>query len=159
MNNNGILVVISGFSGAGKGTLVKKLLENYDNYALSISMTTRNPREGEENGVHYFFTDHDTFEKKINENGLLEYPQYTEPYDYNGKMIPKILYSGNHQAIEKWRKKKSLELTKLYRPDLFDEYSKSLTKTEKKLLDELENNETGNWEIDAINKGHKFTKK
>lgn len=48
MANRGILVVVSGFSGAGKGTLMKHLLEKYDNYALSISATTRAPREGEE---------------------------------------------------------------------------------------------------------------
>ena len=50
MANRGILVVVSGFSGAGKGTLMKHLLEKYDNYALSISATTRAPREGEEHG-------------------------------------------------------------------------------------------------------------
>ena len=50
MNNQGVLVVVSGFSGAGKGTLMKALLTKYDNYALSISATTRNPREGEEDG-------------------------------------------------------------------------------------------------------------
>ena len=55
MNNNGILVVISGFSGAGKGTLVRKLMEKYDNYALSISMTTRDAREGEEDGEEDVF--------------------------------------------------------------------------------------------------------
>ena len=55
MNQQGILVVVSGFSGAGKGTLMKELLRRYDNYALSISATTRKPREGEENGREYFF--------------------------------------------------------------------------------------------------------
>ena len=55
MNQQGILVVVSGFSGAGKGTLMKDLLRRYDNYALSISATTRKPREGEENGREYFF--------------------------------------------------------------------------------------------------------
>lgn len=54
MNQQGILVVVSGFSGAGKGTLMKELLRRYDNYALSISATTRKPREGEENGREYF---------------------------------------------------------------------------------------------------------
>ena len=93
------------------------------------------------------------------ENGLLEYPQYTEPYNYDNNTIPKILYSGNHEAIDKWRKKQSLALTKKYRPDLFDEYSKSLTNIEKKLLNELESNEVGKWETDAIDKGQKFTKK
>ena len=51
----GILVVASGFSGAGKGTIMKALMAKYDNYALSISATTRKPREGEEHGREYFF--------------------------------------------------------------------------------------------------------
>ena len=55
MNKEGILIVVSGFSGAGKGTIMKALLERYDNYALSISATTRNPRPGEEEGKAYFF--------------------------------------------------------------------------------------------------------
>lgn len=80
MQEKGILIVLSGFSGAGKGTLVKKLLETYDNYALSVSMTTRAPREGEVDGVHYFFTDKDHFEKTIAENGLIEYAQYCGNY-------------------------------------------------------------------------------
>ena len=53
--SKGILIVLSGFSGAGKGTLVKELMKTYDNYALSISMTTRKPREGELLGIDYFF--------------------------------------------------------------------------------------------------------
>ena len=76
----GILMVISGFSGAGKGTLVKKLLQNYDNYSLSISMTTRKPREGERDGVEYFFVDKEKFEKTIAENGLIEYANYCDNY-------------------------------------------------------------------------------
>ena len=65
MQNKGILMVISGFSGAGKGTLVKKLLSEYDNYALSISMTTRGPREGEQDGREYFFRTKEQFEDSI----------------------------------------------------------------------------------------------
>ena len=53
--SKGILVVVSGFSGAGKGTVMKRLLEKYNDYALSISVTTRNPRPGEEDGREYFF--------------------------------------------------------------------------------------------------------
>ena len=90
------------------------------------------------------------------ENGLLEYPQYSEPFDYEGDKIPDILYSGNHQAIEKWRKKQSLKLTKEYRPDLLEKYP--LSKQEKKLLDELNNDEQPKWEKDAIEKGKKFIK-
>lgn len=63
MNEHGVLAVISGFSGAGKGTLMKALLEKYDNYALSISATTRNPREGEADGREYFFVTEDRFKE------------------------------------------------------------------------------------------------
>lgn len=76
----GALLVVSGFSGAGKGTVMKKLLEKYDNYALSISMTTRTPRTGEENGREYFFVDTDTFEQKIKENKVIEYAKYCDNY-------------------------------------------------------------------------------
>lgn len=80
MADKGILIVVSGFSGAGKGTLMKKLISTYDNYALSISMTTRTPRPGERDGVEYFFTDREHFEEKIKQNGLIEYAQYCGNY-------------------------------------------------------------------------------
>ena len=80
MKHKGILIVISGFSGAGKGTLVKQLMKTYDNYALSISMTTRNPRVGETDGVEYFFSTRENFEKKIAEDGLIEYAEYCGNY-------------------------------------------------------------------------------
>ena len=80
MDQKGILMVLSGFSGAGKGTLVKGLLKKYDNYALSISMTTRAPREGERHGVEYFFTDKEHFEETIKQNGLIEYAAYCGNY-------------------------------------------------------------------------------
>ena len=73
-------MVISGFSGAGKGTLVKKLLSEYDNYTLSISMTTRQPREGEEDGREYFFRTREQFEENIAKNGFIEYAQYCGNY-------------------------------------------------------------------------------
>lgn len=78
--NKGILVVVSGFSGAGKGTVMKRLLERYDNYALSISVTTRAPRPGEEDGKEYFFRSREEFEKLIKEDALIEYAQYVENY-------------------------------------------------------------------------------
>ena len=78
--SKGILVVVSGFSGAGKGTVMKRLLEKYDDYALSISVTTRNPRPGEEDGREYFFRTRDEFEKLIEEDALLEYARYVENY-------------------------------------------------------------------------------
>lgn len=80
---------------------------------------------------------------------LLEYPQYTIPYDYNGDLIPDILFSGNHQAIEKYRRKKSLKLTKELRPDLFNKLS--LSKKDLELLNE-DDNSLSKWEIQAIEK-------
>lgn len=80
MKRKGILIVVSGFSGAGKGTLMKKLMEEYDNYALSISMTTRNPRPGEEDGREYFFVSKEQFAEKIGQDGLIEYANYCGNY-------------------------------------------------------------------------------
>lgn len=80
MNEQGILVVISGFSGAGKGTLLKAMMKKYHNYALSISATTRSPREGEQNGKEYFFVSQESFEKMIEEEQLIEYAQYVNNY-------------------------------------------------------------------------------
>lgn len=80
MNHQGILVVVSGFSGAGKGTLMKELLKRYDNYALSISATTRAPREGETDGKEYFFVTKEQFEKMRDERKLIEHAQYVNNY-------------------------------------------------------------------------------
>lgn len=80
MKHKGLLIVISGFSGVGKGTLVKKLVDSYDNYALSVSMTTRAPRDGEKDGVSYFFVEKETFEKTIANDGLIEYASYVGNY-------------------------------------------------------------------------------
>ena len=80
MKRKGILIVVSGFSGAGKGTLMKRLVQDFDNYALSISMTTRNPRPGETDGKEYFFVSREAFEKQIEEKGLVEYASYCDNY-------------------------------------------------------------------------------
>jgi guanylate kinase len=80
MKRKGIIIVVSGFSGAGKGTIMKELTKRYDQYALSISATTRSPREGEENGREYFFITTEEFEKLIAENGLIEHARYVNNY-------------------------------------------------------------------------------
>lgn len=79
MSDKGVLTVISGFSGAGKGTVVKQLLEKYD-YGLSISATTRSPREGEQDGREYFFKTKEEFERMIAEHQLIEYARYVGNY-------------------------------------------------------------------------------
>lgn len=87
MNRRGILVVVSGFSGVGKGTLMRCLTERYGYYSLSISATTRAPREGEEDGREYFFKTPEEFEQLIKEDRLIEYAcfcgnYYGTPRDY-----------------------------------------------------------------------------
>ena len=91
------------------------------------------------------------------EDNLLEYPQYTEPDDFEGKRVPNILYTGNHTAINKFRRKESLRLTKKYRPDLYEKHN--FTKQDLKLVDELNKNiDEPKWLTDALAKGKKFTK-
>lgn len=81
MSQKGILAVVSGFSGAGKGTLMKTLLSQYaDRYALSISATTRSPRIGEEHGREYFFLKKEEFEQMIAEDALIEHACYVGNY-------------------------------------------------------------------------------
>ena len=101
MKRTGILIVVSGFSGAGKGTLMKRLLERYDNYALSISMTTRLPRPGEEHGKHYFFVDRDEFEKHIEDDGFIEYADYCgNYYGTPSAYVEKCLEEGRDVILE-----------------------------------------------------------
>ncbi|MDD3477520.1 MAG: guanylate kinase [Candidatus Izemoplasmatales bacterium] len=102
LNELGLLVVISGPSGVGKGTIRKALFEIPDNnFCYSVSMTTRKPREGEVNGVDYFFVSHEEFATRIKENRFLEYAEfvgeyYGTPKDY----IEKKLDEGKEVIME-----------------------------------------------------------
>ncbi len=80
MDRKGILIVVSGYSGVGKGTLMKALTARYDRYALSISATTREPREGEQDGREYFFKTKEEFEELIGRDRLIEYANYCGNY-------------------------------------------------------------------------------
>ncbi len=101
MAKKGILLVISGFSGAGKGTIVNRLIEKYDEYELSISMTSRAPRPGDVEGVNYFFVSREEFEKTIAENGLLEYAQYCGNYYGTPRaFVEKKLSEGRNVILE-----------------------------------------------------------
>lgn len=101
MTKKGILVVVSGFSGAGKGTLMKRLLEKYDNYALSVSATTRAPREGEEHGREYFFHTKQEFEELILQDALIEHAQYVDNYYGTPKAyVEKQLNAGKDVILE-----------------------------------------------------------
>ena len=101
MNNQGTLLVVSGFSGAGKGTVIKELLKEHDNYSLSISATTRKPREGEQDGREYFFLSREKFEKMIANNELIEYARYVKNYYGTPKeYVRKQLDAGKDVILE-----------------------------------------------------------
>ena len=78
--DNGILIILSGPSGSGKDTVLNKLVENREDIKISVSMTTRDKRQGEIDGVHYYFADRKYFEKNISENKMLEYAEYAGNY-------------------------------------------------------------------------------
>ncbi|WP_073103749.1 guanylate kinase [Hespellia stercorisuis] len=101
MMKKGILIVVSGFSGSGKGTLMHALLEKYDNYALSVSATTRQPRAGEVEGKHYFFKSQEEFEKMIAQDELIEYARYVNHYYGTPRAyVEKQLNSGKDVILE-----------------------------------------------------------
>ncbi len=98
----GILVVVSGFSGAGKGTIMKKLMsEHSQDYALSISATTRAPREGESHGIEYFFITVEEFEAMIARDELIEYAKYVSNYYGTPKnYVEEQLNAGKNVILE-----------------------------------------------------------
>lgn len=101
MARKGVLIVISGFAGSGKGTLMNMLLSQYDNYALSVSATTRAPRPGEEHGVHYFFVSREEFEQMIQNDELFEHAQYVSNYyGTPRKYVEQMLESGKDVILE-----------------------------------------------------------
>ncbi|MDO5382164.1 MAG: guanylate kinase [Eubacteriales bacterium] len=101
MKDKGLLLVVSGFSGAGKGTVVKRLLELHNDYALSISATTRKPRPGEEDGREYFFKTKEEFQRMIDNSELLEYASYVDNYYGTPKAyVEKQLEEGNNVILE-----------------------------------------------------------
>ncbi|MBP5772480.1 MAG: guanylate kinase [Eubacterium sp.] len=97
----GKLLIISGFSGVGKGTVVENMLENFDNYKISISCTTRDPRPAEEDGVHYHFISKDEFEKMIENDELLEHAKYVDNYyGTPKKFVEDCLKRGENVILE-----------------------------------------------------------
>ncbi len=97
----GKLFVISGPSGAGKGTICKEVLDAERNIRMSVSMTTRSPREGEVDKVHYHFVDRDSFEKLIGEDGFMEYANvYGNLYGTPRKNVLEWLEQGIDVILE-----------------------------------------------------------
>ena len=100
-NDKGRLVIISGFSGVGKGTVVRALLEKYGDYVLSISMTTRRPRPGEQEGIDYYYVSDEQFEEMINQDGFMEHAGYVgHYYGTPKKFILDSLEQGKNVILE-----------------------------------------------------------
>ncbi|MBQ1901369.1 MAG: guanylate kinase [Lachnospiraceae bacterium] len=101
-HKRGLVIVMSGFSGAGKGTIVKHLFDTYpDSYFLSISATTRNPRPGEQDGREYFFKTKEEFESMIENKELLEYANFNGNYYGTPKAyVEKLVNEGKDVILE-----------------------------------------------------------
>lgn len=100
MEKRGSLIVISGFSGAGKGTVAKRLVKDYG-YSLSVSATTREPREGEVDGVDYYFKSEADFKNLIDYNGFIEYARYVDNYYGTPRaFVENELGSGHNVILE-----------------------------------------------------------
>ncbi len=99
-NKKGVLAVVSGPSGCGKGTVLRYVLEN-ENYALSVSATTRQPREGEVDGVHYFFISEEDFLRRIKEDKFLEHAEYCDNrYGSLRDYVEGLRCQGKHVILE-----------------------------------------------------------
>lgn len=101
MNKRGMLIILSGPSGCGKGTVLKALLKKREDTVVSVSVTTRAPRPGEEDGVHYFFRSRADFEQMIQNEELLEYAEYNG--NYYGTPLPPLnawLDAGKNVVLE-----------------------------------------------------------
>lgn len=97
----GILLILSGFAGSGKGTIVRELIKRYDNYALSVSATTRAPRPGEEDGREYFFKTREEFENMISRDEFLEHAEYVgNYYGTPRKYVEDMLEEGRDVILE-----------------------------------------------------------
>lgn len=100
MKNKGLLIVISGPSGAGKGTICKELISKGDFY-LSVSATTRSPRQGEVDGVNYFFTTKEAFKKNIENDNFLEYAEvYGNYYGTPKSKVMEMIENGFDVILE-----------------------------------------------------------
>ena len=114
MSNKGLLVVISGFSGVGKGTVVKRLVSEYG-YSLSISATTRAPREGEVDGREYYFKSVEEFRNLIDYNGFIEWAQYVDNYYGTPRKFVEQEMAQGHDVILEIEVQGAMNIKKQYK--------------------------------------------
>ncbi len=135
MANKGLLIIMSGPSGVGKGTIVNEIMKN-ENFALSVSATTRQPREGEVDKVNYFFKTHEDFEKMIENNQLLEYAEYCgNYYGTPAEYVDEKLNEGKNVILEievqgalNVKKKRPEAISVFISPPSFDTLAQRLSK-------------------------------
>lgn len=115
MNKSGMVIVLSGFSGAGKGTIMKHLLSDYpEKYHLSVSVTTRGKRQGEEDGREYFFKTKEQFEDMIRNHELLEYASFNQNYYGTPKAYVDQLLSEGKDVILEIEVQGALQIKKIF---------------------------------------------
>ena len=121
MNMRNVLLVVSGPSGVGKGTLVKELITRRQDVVESVSCTTRAPREGEIHGKHYFFLSKEEFTKRIAEGDFLEYvtvgesgPDHDKVFEVEARMNSNIIGRGTGKSKREAEQNAALEALKLF---------------------------------------------
>ena len=159
MSKRGLLIVLSGPSGCGKGTVLKRVLEKSPDTVVSVSATTRLPREGEMEGKHYFFCTRAEFEKKIAEDAFLEYAEYNGNYygtpkawveEHRGlgqNVVLEIEVQGGKQIIERCPDAVSVFLTSPSMEELERRLRGRGTETEEKIRARLER---AVWELTQV---------
>ena len=116
--NKGLKIVLSGPSGSGKGTIVKELIRD-EQFLLSISATTRAPRQGEEEGVHYFFKTRDDFESMIANNELIEYAEFCGNYYGTPKAFIEESVKNGKDVILEIEVKGAMQIKEIYPEAIF----------------------------------------
>ena len=169
MKDKGTLVVISGFSGAGKGTVSKALVEKFG-YSLSVSATTRQPREGEQDGREYYFKSEDDFLRLIDYNGFIEYAQYVDHYYGTPRKFVEDELAAGHVVILEIEVQGAMKIKEQY-PDMpivlhfMKEYTRISPKSPMTYLDWADKykypvrhfNEYGTW-LEGEEEVHDYTK-